>query len=138
MLQIERDFLNAIRRKDNTFLHLCLSKGLTANICDEKGNTALEYALKYENTIFVELAQHPKTSKGTLARALDYLEVQRYYNEDIIAYKKWKKETPLPIKIIDIVLGNKAFVLSSNSAAVFHSLCIKQHVLYQALQKERN
>lgn len=138
MLQIEQDFLRAIKQKDNRFVLLCMEKGLTANVCDEKGNSALEYALEFDNELFIELAEHKKTTKETLGKALDYIEAQRLSNEHIIAYKKWEKEASFLQKLIDIIIFQKGIELSINATKVYRSLYIKQQFLYELYQKERN
>ena len=137
MLSIERDFLNAIKNKNNLLVLLCLERGLTPNIKDEQGNTALEYALKYDNELFFKLAKHPKTTKETLGRALEYIEAEHFFNEDIFAFKKWEKEASFLKKLFDAIIGQEALKLSINAAQACRSLYIKQQFLLNLYQKER-
>ena len=138
MSQMEKDFLHAIQMKNNAMVVYCLDKGLNANICDEKGTTALEYALKYNPEFLERLAQHPQTKKETIARAIDTLQAECHTNKDIIAFKKWEKETPFFQKIIDMIIGLKALSLSLKAAETTRSLQIKQQILYKEYQKERS
>ena len=84
------------------------------------------------------MAEHPKTTKETLGRALDYIEVQRFYHPAIVAQKKWENEASLIQKVFDIIISSQALTLASNAAKTYHSLYIKQQFLLNLYQKERN
>ena len=84
-----------------------------------------------------KLAQHPKTTKKTLVKAIKTLQMQHRYNEDIKALKEWNKETPFFKKIIDTIIA-KALALSIKAALANRSIYIKQQILYKEYQKERS
>ena len=138
MLQIEKDFLNAIKSKNDGFVLRCLNRGLTANICDENGFTALEYALKYNGELLTTLAQHPKTTKETLGRTLDYLEAQHFFNKDIRAFEKWKKESSLIKKLFDIAVTSTAVTLSTKATSAYSSILTIRTYLLDLYEKERS
>ena len=112
-----------------------MNKGLTANVCDENGHTALEYALKYDTQILKMFVQNPKTTKETLGKGLDYIEAELYFNKDIAAFRKWEKERPLALKIFDIICFSPVIDLSTKAANATRSLAHKHLYLYEAYQK---
>ncbi|MBE6449736.1 MAG: hypothetical protein E7013_03495 [Alphaproteobacteria bacterium] len=139
MLQIEQDFLHAIQRKDNRFVSLCLDKGLTANIRDENGSTALEHALWYKNDeALALLATHPKTTQKTLGLTLDLLEALRFSDKNLIAAKEYEEKTSFLNKIIDALFLSNGTRIYLNAAKTAGRYCFIQKLLYQEYQNQHH
>ena len=139
MLPIERDFLYSIQTNNHSFTEYCLRVGLTANVRDEKGVCALEYALYYKNDkALAKLATHPKTTKETLALALDLLEVLRLSDKDLQAVQEYEKKTSFLNKVMDVLFSNKGIVLYSNAAGSARRYYFIQKLLYEKYQNQHN
>ena len=139
MLQIERDFLNAIIKQDNRLVFLCLEKGLNANVCDENGTTALEYALRYKNDeVLTKLATHPKTTQKTLGLTLDLLEALRFSDNDLCAAREYEAKTSFLNKILDALFLSNGTRIYLNAAKTAKRYSHIQKLLYKEYQHQHS